>query len=258
MEVRKAATAVVVLLVAACAGESEAPSPELLPDLDQAPPAAISIVVREGRERLVFLSAVENVGAGPLLVAGRRPSASEPEMTARQVVRKADRTATTHVLKARLRFVVSETHRHWHLLGFERYELRTPDEKTVGRDRKTGFCLGDRYDADSGSRIAGEPPRAVWTQECGRGQGGRLRLLEGLSPGFGDDYVPLLEGQFIDVTGLPPGRYILIHHVNSTRDLGESSYANNAASALLELGRDARGRATVAVLATCPDTASCR
>jgi hypothetical protein len=258
MEVRKAATAVVVLLVAACAGESEAPSPELLPDLDQAPPAAISIVVREGRERLVFLSAVENVGAGPLLVAGRRPSASEPEMTARQVVRKADRTATTHVLKARLRFVVSETHRHWHLLGFERYELRTPDEKTVGRDRKTGFCLGDRYDADSGSRIAGEPPRAVWTQECGRGQSERLRLLEGLSPGFGDDYVPLLEGQFIDVTGLPPARYILIHRVNSTRDLGESSYANNAASALLELGRDAQGRATVAVLATCPDTASCR
>jgi hypothetical protein len=258
MEVRKAATAVVVLLVAACAGESEAPSPELLPDLDQAPPAAISIVVREGRERLIFLSAVENVGAGPLLVAGRRPSASEPEMTARQVVRKADRTATTHVLKARLRFVVSETHRHWHLLGFERYELRTPDEKTVGRDRKTGFCLGDRYDADSGSRIAGEPPRAVWTQECGRGQSERLRLLEGLSPGFGDDYVPLLEGQFIDVTGLPTARYILIHRVNSTRDLGESSYANNAASALLELGRDAQGRATVAVLATCPDTASCR
>jgi hypothetical protein len=258
MEVRKAAAALVVVLITACAGESEAPSPELLPDLDQAPPAAISIVVREGRERLVFLSAVENVGAGPLLVAGRRPSASEPEMTARQVVRKADRTATTHVLKARLRFVVSETHRHWHLLGFERYELRTPDEKTVGRDRKTGFCLGDRYDADSGSRIAGEPPRAVWTQECGRGQSERLRLLEGLSPGFGDDYVPLLEGQFIDVTGLPPGRYILIHRVNSTRDLGESSYANNAASALLELGRDAQGRATVAVLATCPDTASCR
>jgi Lysyl oxidase len=243
--------------VVACAGESEAPSPELLPDLDQAAPAAISVVVREGRERLVFLSAVENVGAGPLLVAGRRPSAAEPEMTARQVVRKADRSATTHVLDARLRFVVSETHRHWHLLGFERYELRTVDEKTVGRDRKTGFCLGDRYDADSGSRIPGEPPRAVWTQECGRGQAGRLRLLEGLSPGFGDDYVPLLEGQFIDVTGLPPGRYVLVHHANPARDLRESSYANNAASALLELARNGRGVATVAVLATCPDSARC-
>jgi hypothetical protein len=257
MEVRKAATALVVLLMAACAGESEAPSPELLPDLDQAPPAAISVVVREGRERLVFLSAVENVGAGPLLVAGRRPSTAEPEMTARQVVRTTDRSATTHVLEARLRFVVSETHRHWHLLGFERYELRALDGQTVGRDRKTGFCLGDRYDADSGSRIPGEPPKAVWTQECGRGQDGRLRILEGISPGFGDDYVPLLEGQFIDVTGLSPGRYVLIHRVNPTRDVRESSYANNAASALVELGRDGQGQATVTVLATCPDTASC-
>jgi hypothetical protein len=268
MDVRKAAAALVVLLIAACAGESAAPSPELLgestapslellPDLDQLPPAAISVDVREGRERLVFASAVENVGAGPLLLTGRRVSAPEAEMTARQVVRKADRTATTHVLKARLRFVVSETHRHWHLLGFERYELRTPDGKAVGRDRKTGFCLGDRYDAHSGSHIPGEPPRAVWTQECGRGQRERLRIREGLSPGFGDDYVPLLEGQFIDVTGLPPGRYVLIHRVNPARDLRESSYANNAASALLELGRDGQGPATVTVLATCPDAASC-
>jgi hypothetical protein len=256
MEVRKAAAALVVLL-AACSGESPAPSPEVLPDLDQVPPAAISVVVREGRERLVFLSAVENVGAGPLLVAGRRRSAAEPEMTARQVVRTVDKTATTHALKARLRVVDSETHPHWHLLGFERYELRALDGQTVGRDRKTGFCLGDRYDADSGSRIPGEPPKAVWTQECGRGQDGRLRILEGISPGFGDDYVPLLEGQFIDVTGLSPGRYVLIHRVNPTRDVRESSYANNAASALVELGRDRQGQATVTVLATCPDTASC-
>lgn len=268
MDVRKAAAALVVLLIAACGGESTAPSPEilgestgpspeLLPDLDQVPPASISVVVHEGREHLVFVSAVENVGAGPLLLAGRRASAAEPQMTVRQVVRKVDKTATTHVLKARLRFVVSETHRHWHLLGFERYELRTSDGKTVGRDRKTGFCLGDRYDAHSGSRIPGEPPRAVWTQECGRGQRERLRIREGLSPGFGDDYVPLLEGQFIDVTGLPRGRYVLIHRVNPTRDVRESSYANNAASALFELGRDGQGPATVTVLATCADTARC-
>jgi hypothetical protein len=257
MEVRKAAAAMMVLAVAACGGESAAPSPELLPDLDQAAPAAVSVVVREERERLVFLSAVENLGAGPLLVAGRRPSTAEAEMAVRQLVRNVDGSAGTHALETRLRFVVSETHRHWHLLGFERYELRTPEGETLGRDRKTGFCLGDRYDAHSGSRIAGEPPRAVWTQECGRGQEGRLHILEGLSPGFGDDYVPLLEGQFIDVTGLPPGRYLLVHRANPARDLRESSYANNAASALLELGRDKRGRVTVSVLSTCPDTAAC-
>jgi hypothetical protein len=279
MDVRKPAAALVVLLIAGCAGESAAPPPdlrgestatssetlgettaplpELLPDLDQVPPAAISVDVREGRERLVFASAVENVGTGPLVLSGRRASGAEPEMTVRQVVRKVDRTATTYVLKAGLRFVVEETHRHWHLLGFERYELRTPDGEAVGRDRKTGFCLGDRYDAHAGSRIPGEPRRAVWTQECGRDQADRLRIREGLSPGFGDDYVPLLEGQFIDVTGLRPGRYILIHRVNAAGDLRESSYANNAASALLKLGRQGQGPTTVTVLATCPDTASC-
>jgi hypothetical protein len=279
MDVRKPAVALVALLIAGCAGESAAPprdlrgestatssetlgettapAPELLPDLDQVPPAAISVDVHEGRERLLFASAVENVGVGPLLLSGRRASGAEPEMTARQVVRKVDGTTTTYVLKAGLRFVVEETHRHWHLLGFERYELRTPDGEAVGRDRKTGFCLGDRYDAHAGSRIPGEPRRAVWTQECGRDQAERLRIREGLSPGFGDDYVPLLEGQFIDVTGLRPGRYILIHRVNPAGDLRESSYANNAASALLKLGREGQGPTTVTVLATCPDTASC-
>lgn len=262
--------ALVVLLIAACGGESTAPSPEilgestsrtpeLLPDLDQVQPATISIEVREGRERLVFVSAVENVGPGPLLLTGRRASAAEPEMTVRQVVRRVDRTATTHVLEARLRFVVSETHRHWHLVGFERYELRTQDGQTVGRDRKTGFCLGDRYDAHSDSRIPGEPPRAVWTQECGRGQRERLRIREGLSPGFGDDYVPLLEGQFIDVTGLPDGRYELVHTVNTDGRIAERDYTNNASSVLFSLTwPQRRGRVpAVRVLRRCPAAASC-
>jgi hypothetical protein len=250
-----AAASVVVALAAACGGSGGQAAGELLPDLDQVPPGAVSIDSGQGRERLVFLSAVENVGAGPLLVAGRR--SGEAEMSAAQLVRRADGSTIVHPLRAHLRFVVAETHRHWHLLGFERYELRTEDGKAVGRDRKTGFCLGDRYDARASVRIPGEPPRAVWTQECGRGQEERLRIREGISPGFGDDYVPLLEGQYIDVTGLPAGRYVLVHQVNRARDLREESYANNAASALLELRRDSAGRVTVAVLATCPDSPRC-
>lgn len=253
-----AAPALAVLLLAACgSGGATRPAPELLPDLDQTPPAAISIVRREGRDRLVFLSAVENVGAGPLVVSGRRPSGSQADMTARQLVRREDGSRAGYPLRARLRFVVSETHRHWHLLGFERYELLRADGTRVGRDHKTGFCLGDRYDARASVRLPGEPERAVWTQECGRGQSERLRILEGLSPGFGDDYVPLLEGQYVDVSGLPPGRYLLLHRVNPSRDLRESDYSNNASSALVDLRRAANGRVMVSVIATCPDSSSC-
>jgi hypothetical protein len=258
MELRTAAVCLGLLALAGCGRDgSAAGTTELLPDLDQAAPAAISVVEQAGRERLVFLSAVENTGIGPLLVSGSRPNVEQGEMTAVQLIRREDGSASTHPLRARLRFVVSETHRHWHLLGFERYELRSPEEQTMGHDRKTGFCLGDRYDVHASTRLPGEPVRAVWTQECGRGQSKRLRIEEGLSPGFGDDYVPLLEGQYVDVTNLAEGRYVLVHRVNSDRDLREESYGNNASSALIELRREDDGTVTVRTLRTCPDTAAC-
>jgi hypothetical protein len=258
MGLRNAVASFALLALAACGDGAGEPVTALLPDLDQVAPAAISVVEEDGRERLVFLSSVENVGAGPLLVSGRRESVSEPEMRAAQLVRLSDGSTEAFLLHARLRFVVSKTHRHWHLLDFERYELRNEAGGALGRDHKTGFCLGDRYDAHARTRQAGEPPRAVWTQECGRGQTGRLRILEGLSSGFGDDYVPLLEGQYIDVTGLAPGRYLLVHSVNADRDIHEESYANNAASVLLELERGPNGKARVSVVATCPRSPTCR
>jgi hypothetical protein len=251
------ATSLALLVTAAC-GHGATASRELLPDLDQLSPQAVSIVGGGGRERLVFLSAVENTGLGPLLVSGSRVSRAAAEMSADQLVRRVDGSAATYPMHSRLRFVVSETHRHWHLLGFESYEVRTVDGRVIGRDHKTGFCLGDRYEVDARTRIPGEPSEAVWTQECGRGQPDRLQIREGLSPGYGDDYVPRLEGQYVDVTGLSPGRYLLVHRVNPGRDLLEASYANNAASVLLQLRRTAAGRPTVTILATCPDTWRCR
>lgn len=158
-------------------------------------------------------------------------------MSVRQVVLRSDGSRRAYATPGELRYVRSETHAHWHLLGFERYELRALAGRLVAPDRKTGFCLGDRYQTDRGETLPGEPARAVWTQECGRGQPQRLVLRQGLSPGFGDDYVPRLEGQFVDVTGLEPGRYRLVHRVNVDRALRESDYANNSASVVVVIER---------------------
>ena len=71
--------------------------------------------------------------------------------------------------------------------------------------------------------------------------------------------MPTLEGQYIDVTDLRPGRYVLVHRANPDGSVRETNYANNAASVLLEL-RAPRvpGRAPgVAVLARCPDSERC-
>jgi hypothetical protein len=208
-----------------------------LPDLDQAAPLGVAVDARRGRLLLVFGSAVDNVGEGPLVVEGER---------AGSVMRTWQLVGTRrYALPTPLRFVHSQTHRHWHLVDFERYELRRRG-RLVGRDRKTGFCLNDAYE----TRAANRRPR--WTGDCGRNRPAARTLREGISPGFGDDYVPAREGQSIDVTDLPPARYVLVHRANPERGLRESSYANNAASVAIEL----RG-GRVSVLARCPDSASC-
>lgn len=240
-----------LVLLTGCVGSLHEPSRELLPDLDQALPGAISIETREGRRVLVFASAVDNVGAGALVVAGSRRSRAVPTMRIRQLVTKTDGSIVAHGLPSRLRYLRSETHSHWHLLGLERYALRrASDGRLLAPDQKTGFCLGDRY------RIANPPATApadaVWVAECGRGRTRLLRLRQGISPGYGDDYVPALEGQLVDLTGVAAGRYLLVYRVNADRSLRESSYGNNAASVLLDL----RGH-TVRILARCPDSPTC-
>jgi hypothetical protein len=229
-----------LILIAALAlglGGSAQPG-ATMPDLDQATPDAVSVVARDGRLLLVFASAVDNVGPGPLVVHARRVGGV---MRAWQLI--GDRR---YGLRTRLRYVRSATHQHWHFPAFERYELRRPDGALVGQDHKTGFCLRDAYE----TRALNRAP--VWSGECGRRQPDARSVRQGISPGFGDDYVPEKEGQSIDASGLQPGRYVLVHRANPDRELHERSYANNAASVLIELrGRRAR------VLARCPDSASC-
>ncbi len=240
----RAKAPLLVLLAAGCGG-SGATATELLPDLVQSPPRALEVYESGNTWRLAFLSAVENDGRGPMLLVGRRPDETTPAMDVDQLVRRSDGSATTHPVDGEIRFVESETHRHWHFLDFERYDILTADGDPVGRDRKTGFCLGDRYNASRSAVLPGEPDQAVWTQECGRGQPKRLIIREGISPGYGDDYVPRLEGQWIDITDLPAGRYVLRHRVNVDGVLRESDYGDNSAEVPFELSWSESGTPTV-------------
>ena len=231
---------------------------ELLPDLDQAVPAELEIVEEGDSYRLVFASAVDNVGRGPLLIDGERPGLETPAMRVRQLVRRTDGAARMRELPGEIRYAKTETHEHWHLLGFEVYELRAAGDGTLVRpSEKTGFCLGDRYETEKGERVEGTPERAIWTDECGRDQPGLLSLRQGISPGYGDDYDPGLEDQFVDVTNVPPGRYLLVHRTNPERAIEEASYENNAASVLIQLRRSG-AIPTVRVLARCADADTCR
>jgi hypothetical protein len=252
------AAAGVALAFAGLALLREEEPEELLPDLDQALPTEVAIVQEGDTYRLVFASAVDNVGRGPLLVEGERPDRSRRVMDVRQLVRSSDGSTRDRSVEGEIRYVRSETHAHWHLLDFERYELReAASGELVGPDAKTGFCLGDRYETSEDTKLEGEPDQAVWTEECGRRQPGLLTVSEGISPGYGDDYVPAREGQFLDVTTVPPGRYLLVHRANPDAALEESDYENNSASLLLQLRRTTGVIPAVRVLARCPDSDTC-
>ena len=243
---------------------AEPPVP-MLPDLDQVAPYRLDGNTRSGprgqRFLLGFGSAVVNIGRGPLLVEGRRGSRRTKLMIAAQLVRWSNGSTTRQPRVGRLRYVHSADHSHWHLMRFERYELRRASDGVLVRpDRKTGFCLGDRFDRDPDKRLEHEPAKAVWTHRCGVRKPRLLRVREGISVGFGDDYDPHVEGQYVELTNLPPGRYELVHRVNADRRLRETNYGNNASSLLFELRwpRGTTGSPSIDVLARCPDTDRCR
>ena len=237
--------------------------PERLPDLDQEVPSDISVRVdlTQGRRsfQLGFRSAVVNVGAGPLLLDGGRRDTKSADMVVDQLIDRPGMSRRVVSAVGRMKYAVSKGHQHWHYLGFDRYELRRAEPLGTSapllRDRKTGFCLGDRYRASG--RFPARPPAApAFTGRCGRNRPDLLRMGEGMSVGYGDDYSGFLEGQQLPLDGLPNGRYVLVHRVNADAHLEELSYGNNAASALLDIQWQ-HGTPSVRVVATCPDTDRC-
>jgi len=221
----------------ACSGSASGGLPNLLlPDLDQRPPLAVS--VRWGgppkhHPLLVFTSSVENIGYGPLIVEGRRASRRVPTMRAVQLIALEKGGFRRVVGVGRLRYNVSPSHSHWHLLPFERYELRTLAGAQIVRDHKSGFCLTS--DHQSPLPTLGPRGTPVDKSDCRKNEPGALRVFEGMAVGWGDIYIPAKEGQYVDITNVAPGTYDLVHRVNVGRLLRETNYANDSASLRIRL-----------------------
>ena len=77
--------------------------------------------------------------------------------------------------------------------------------------------------------------------------------------GWGDNYKPHLEGQELEVTSLPAGRYVLVHRVNVSRDIRESDFTDNVASMAFDLSwpRGSKLPPRIDVVGRCPATATC-
>jgi len=111
-------------------------------------------------------------------------------------------------------FVFHACHGHYHLRDFSIYELLTPDGSVVIAGTKQGFCFEDSFKYEDGGKSHG--------YDCG---------YQGITSGWGDWYYKQLVGQWIDITGVPEGEYIVRVSINTgvsapIFDEGENRYPN--------------------------------
>jgi len=107
-------------------------------------------------------------------------------------------------------FQWSPCHMHHHVKNYASYELRDASGTVVLTARKQSFCLEDGEQIQPGIPATG--------YSCAR---------QGITRGWADVYSRYLSCQWIDVTGLPSGKYTLHIAVNPLRLIPESNYDNN-------------------------------
>ena len=230
----------------------------MLPDLDQQAPTGILVLRKAGGLRLGFTSAVDNIGDGPIHIRGTR-FGSAPTMRADQLIHHRDGSSSRVEAIGRLAYESHPPHFHWHLEPYETYELRrASDDAFVARDGKSGFCLLDRWGhALRRPGITPGPPRFVG--DCAALTPEARRVDEGSSVGYTDRYPAFFHGQDIDIDGLAPGRYLLVHRANPEFKIRELRYSNNASSALIRISapNPLTGAPSVTVIRRCPATDRC-
>jgi hypothetical protein len=99
------------------------------------------------------------------------------------------------------------------------------------RDHKSGFCIADHYGGAIGMKHG--PPRFLGN--CEQFDPRARFVEEGSSVGYTDRYPAFFHGQQLDITGVAPGKYWLVHRANEDFHLRETRYDDNAASVLIRL-----------------------
>jgi hypothetical protein len=111
-------------------------------------------------------------------------------------------------------FVFHQCHGHYHIRYFSIYELLTLDGRVVIAGTKQGFCFEDSFKYEDGGKSHG--------YDCGS---------QGITSGWGDWYYKQLVGQWIDITGVEEGDYIVRVSINTGQfspifDEGQNRYSN--------------------------------
>lgn len=207
---------------------------DLLPDLRMARLTDFNIErTSDGRRLMRFSSVVVNTGDGRFQVNGKRSNTEVSTMPVRQLIYNTDRRARAVSTPAEMYFS-GDGHDHWHVRDLEDFMLKRVDNgRLVGTGAKHGFCFYDNY-------RYGSTKRPFYTEAwgaCGH-DSSELRVRMGLSVGWGDLYHYTLPGQYIDITGLPSGRYVLRGVADRSNWFAEKRNNNNHTWVILQISNN--------------------
>jgi hypothetical protein len=246
--VTAAALALSVLALAGNGPVSAGTGTELLPDLVVRRASELDIrVTPSGRHRLRFTTTTANLGAGVVELAPEQGDCDQDGdlENDRTAIQRSyldqdgngvfDRSDDTQFLERTVGcFVFHAIHDHWHFEDFARYRLVNPRTgRAVATQAKVGFCVVDSYRWRA--ELPGSPANAYY-RSC------QPDAVQGLSVGWTDVYQAFLAAQWLDVSGLPPGRYCLVQRIDPSSRIAEADEANNLSRTPLRLRDDSAFR----------------
>lgn len=182
---------------------------------------------RPGKVLLRLTSAMANIGEGPMELRGGEPTEDGAGQEVFQRIHTSD--GESHDRLAGV-FRYHPSHNHTHFDNFALYRLRYVTEgngvgRTVKAGNKVSFCLTDSDAYDLSLPNAPENGRFY---SCGTRK-------QGISVGWADVYDESLPDQFVNVTGVEPGRYWLEVVVDPKDRILEMNEDNNVARIAITL-----------------------
>ncbi len=226
----RAGLAVVILTIAFGAAPARAGGTDRLPDLRMANLTDIYTENSGGQRRLRFTTIMTNEGAGPLEVHGSRQNLSQPHMTTSQRIYNTSGGSRMVPSRALMEYA-EDGHDHWHIQGVMLYQIWSADGVTR-RGTKVGFCFLDSMRMPGS--LPGTPSGVVY-RESRCGDRSDLTNSMGLSVGYGDEYPADFAFQWIDISTLPPGDYVVQARADEQNWYVESNEGNNCAYARIRI-----------------------
>jgi hypothetical protein len=173
----------------------------------------------DGSKQLRFNTTSWNNGAGPLELRGGPVDTSTSKQ---QVLQRIYQTDGSYREVSAGFFEYHPTHNHMHFDDYAVYTLQPVN--APGASARTGtkmtFCIMDTDKVNA--KLPGASKKAVY-KTCGSS-------MQGMSVGWGDTYGSYLDGQSIDISGLPDGDYNLSIGVDPKGQIVESNESDNTSS----------------------------